>query len=112
MNKVSIDIKELRKMSSDLKLLYVEAGDILSKEELQKIKTYFEDGRFGELFFLMKPSVMINPSYFGKNLIAGMHGYHPDAAGSNAMLLSNQKIDSCVKSITDIRKTMEMELAV
>lgn len=94
------------------KLKEVEAGDILSKEELQKIKTYFEDGRFGELFFLMKPSVMINPSYFGKNLIAGMHGYHPDAAGSNAMLLSNQKIDSCVKSITDIRKTMEMELAV
>ena len=94
------------------KLKEVKEGDILSKEELQKIKTYFEDGRFGELFFLMKPSLMINPSYFGKNLIDGMHGYHPDASGSNAMLLSNKKIDASVCSITDIRKTMEMELAV
>ncbi|MFT5662491.1 MAG: putative AlkP superfamily pyrophosphatase or phosphodiesterase [Sulfurimonas sp.] len=94
------------------KLSQIEDGEILSDKALKEVKTYFEDGHFGELFFLMDPSVMINPSYFGKNLINGMHGYHPNASGSNAMLLSNQSIDNSIVSITDIRKTMEQELAV
>ena len=72
-------------------LSLVKEGNILDDDDLKRVKTYFEDGRFGELFFLMNPEVMINPSYFGKNLINGMHGYHPDAKGSNAALLSNKK---------------------
>ena len=40
-----------------------------------------------------------------------MHGYHPDAKGSNAVLISNKNIDDSILSITDIRKTMEQELA-
>jgi hypothetical protein len=39
-----------------------------------------------------------------------MHGYHPDAKGSNAILLSTEAINENIKSITDIRKTMEKEL--
>ncbi|WP_294964994.1 alkaline phosphatase family protein [Sulfurimonas sp.] len=92
-------------------LSLVKEGSILDDDDLKRVKTYFEDGRFGELFFLMDPKVMINPSYFGKNLIKGMHGYHPDAKGSNAAILSNKKIDDSILSITDIRKTMEQELA-
>jgi len=94
------------------KLQGIKDGKILSEQDLKDIKTYFADGRFGEVFFLMDPSVMINPSYFGKNLISGMHGYHPNEIGSNAMLLSNRYIDDSIKSITDIRKTMEKELAL
>jgi hypothetical protein len=94
------------------KLQTVKSGTILDEEELKRVKTYFEDGKFGDLFFVMNPGIMINPSYFGKDLIAGMHGYHPDAKGSNAILLSNQKIDDSITSITDIRKTMEKELKI
>ncbi len=92
------------------KLRTVESGSILDDEELKRVKTYFEDGKFGDLFFVMNPGIMINPSFFGKNLIAGMHGYHPDAEASNAILLSTEMIDDEIKSITDIRKTMEKEL--
>lgn len=90
----------------------IEDGKILDDDELKRIKVYFEDGKFGELFFLMDPSIMISPSYFGKDLIKGMHGYHPDVIGSNAILLSNREINPSVLSITDIRSTMESELAV
>jgi len=99
-----------RKKISEL-LQTVQEGDILDDCALKEIKCYFEDGRFGELFFLMKPSIVINPSYFGKNLIKGMHGYHPEASGSNAILLSNRDLVDSVTSITDIRSTFEMEMA-
>ncbi len=94
------------------KLQTINSGTILDDEELKRLKCYFEDGKFGDLFFMMNPGIMINPCYFGKNLIAGMHGYHPDAKASKAILLSNQKIDDSVTSITDIRKTMEKELNI
>jgi len=97
------------KISEKLKTIHT--GSILNDEELKKVKTYFEDGKFGDLFFVMDPGIMINPSFFGKNLIAGMHGYHPDAKASNAILLSTSMIDDEITSITDIRKTMEKELS-
>jgi len=92
------------------KLKTIDSGTILDDSELKRLKTYFEDGKFGDLFFVMNPGIMINPSFFGKDLIAGMHGYHPDSKGANAILLSTEKIDENINSITDIRKTMEMEL--
>jgi len=94
------------------KLKTVTQGSILDEAELKRVKTYFEDGKFGDLFFVMDAGVMINPSYFGKKLIAGMHGYHPDEKASNAILLSTEAIDDSITSITDIRKTMEKELKI
>ena len=93
------------------KLETILEGKILDENELKRVKTYFKDGKFGDLFFVMNPGIMINPSFFGKKLIAGMHGYHPDEKGSNAILLSTKKIDDNINSITDIRKTMEKELS-
>lgn len=93
------------------KLATINSGNILDDEELKRVKTYFEDGKFGELFFVMNPGIMISPSFFGQGTIPGMHGYHPDAKGSNALLISTEKIDEDIKSITDIRKTMEKELS-
>ncbi|QOR61954.1 alkaline phosphatase family protein [Sulfurovum sp. ST-21] len=93
------------------KLHEIDNGSILDEEELRRLKTFFEDGKFGDLFFMMNPGIMINPSYFGKDLIAGMHGYHPDTPSSKALLISNKKIGEEITSITDIRKTMEKELA-
>jgi len=92
------------------KLKTIEKGTILDDDELKRLKTYFADGKFGELFFIMDGGVMINPSFFGKNTIPGMHGYHPDETAANAMMVSNKAIDDTIKSITDIRKTMEKEL--
>ncbi|MCB5266810.1 MAG: hypothetical protein LHW46_01725, partial [Candidatus Cloacimonetes bacterium] len=63
------------------------------------------------LYFLMNEGILLNPSFMGLKPIPGMHGYHPDADHSYSIMLSNRTIALDVQSITDIRKTMESELA-
>lgn len=86
-------------------------GDIIEEQQLKNMRVHFDDKRFGELFFLMKPGVLITPSYMGKSLIPGMHGYHPDDKNSYAMIAGNRAISDSITSITDIRKVMEYELS-
>jgi len=88
----------------------VEDGSIVSKEELKRMHVYFEGDRFGEMFFLTNPGILINPSYFGLKAIPGMHGFHPDHKDSNALMFSSTTIDENIQSITDIRKVMEKEI--
>ena len=71
---------------------------------------FFEGNRFGEVFFLTKPGILINPSYFGLKVIPGMHGFHPDHKDSNALMFSSTTIDDEIQSITDIRRVMEKEI--
>lgn len=88
----------------------VEEGSIVTDQELEEMHVFFPDRKFGELFFLMKPGLLINPSYMGLKVIPGMHGYHPDDKDSYSIMISNREIGEEIKSITDIRKTMEMEI--
>lgn len=88
----------------------VEDGHFISEEELARMRVHFPDGKFGHAFFLMNPGVMINPSYMGLKVIPGMHGYHPLDKDSYATIASNKPLDAGIRSITDIRKTMEAEL--
>jgi len=88
----------------------IREGRIVSEEELREMHVYFEDHRFGELIFLMDEGILINPSYMGIQVIPGMHGYHPLAKHSYAMIAGNKEIPDNIESITDIRKVMEKEL--
>lgn len=88
----------------------VEDGQFVTPEELTRMRVHFPDGKFGHAFFLMNPGVMINPSYMGLKVIPGMHGYHPQHRDSYATIASNRPLPANIRSITDIRKTMEAEL--
>jgi predicted AlkP superfamily pyrophosphatase or phosphodiesterase len=88
----------------------VEEGKIISDQELTDMHVPHADKKFGELFFLMNPGLLINPSYMGLNVIPGMHGYHPHDKDSYASIISNRPIPENINSITDIRKTMQKEL--
>ena len=85
-------------------------GSIVEHDELKRMHVFFEGNRFGEIFFLTNPGILINPSYFGLKVIPGMHGFHPNHKDSNALIFSSTKIDENIKSITDIRKVMEKEI--
>ncbi len=86
------------------------SGIIVDDDELKRMNVFFEDRRFGELFFLTNPGILINPSYFGLKAIPGMHGFHPDHEDSDALMFSSTTIDLNINSITDIRKVMEKEI--
>ena len=88
----------------------IKDGSIIKKDELKQMHVYFEDRRFGELFFLTNPGILINPSYFGLKVIPGMHGFHPNDKDSNALMFSSTNINENIQSITDIRKVMEKEI--
>lgn len=94
----------------EMALSRLKEGYIVDDDELKEMHVFFPDRRFGELFFLMKPGLLINPSFMGLKVIPGMHGYHPSDKDSSAMLASNRKIPHEIRGITDIRKTMESEL--
>lgn len=85
----------------------VPQGRILPEEELRELRTFFEDRYFGELIFLAKEGVLIVPSHMGNRPIRGMHGYHPDAQQSFAMLCTNQPdIPEEITAIPDVFNLM------
>ena len=93
----------------------VPEGRILPDSELKVLRSCFPDGYFGELIFLVDEGVLIVPSHMGERPIRGMHGYHPQAKHSYAMLCTNQDaIPGDIIGITDIFRLMtrDAELAL
>jgi hypothetical protein len=85
-------------------------GNIVSDDEMKQMKVYFPDRKFGELFFLTKPGILINPSFMGLKVIPGMHGFHPDDKDSYAFISANKKLPPETHAITDIRHIIESEM--
>ncbi len=86
-------------------------GYIVPEQELKDMHVWFPHNLFGDIYFLMNEGLLINPSFMGVKPVSGMHGYHPKALHSYSIMLSNRQIPESISSITDIRKTMEYELA-
>ncbi len=77
-------------------------GRILSSGEMAALGVAFSDGRFGDLIFLADPGVIILPSYMGRDGVAAMHGYHPDAEGMYSVLFSNDPLPSGEMALCDV----------
>lgn len=91
----------------------VPQGRILPDAELKAMRAHFPDGYFGELIFLVNEGVLIVPSHMGERPIRGMHGYHPEAKHSYAMLCTNQaEIPEEVASIPDIYRLMTRDVEI
>jgi predicted AlkP superfamily pyrophosphatase or phosphodiesterase len=87
-------------------LATIPEGRILPDEELKGMRAYFDDGRFGELIFLLREGALLVPSHMGQRPIRAMHGFHPKDKHSYATLMTNQFVDSDIKAIPDIYKLM------
>jgi hypothetical protein len=87
----------------------LECGRILPPSELQKLGLGFDDNRFGDMIFLLKPGWLIAKSDFngGGWEPAGMHGYHPDDPYSDAIFLSNCDPGFEMRYIGDIHSVMK-----
>ncbi len=92
-------------------LARIPQGRVLTREDLSELGCRFDGDQYGELIFLVDPGVIIVPSHMGTKPIAGMHGYHPDDADSDAALLSNVPPPVQAECITDIFHIMTAEAA-
>lgn len=82
------------------------SGRLLSDDERIALGVAFSDGRFGDLVFLADPGVIILPSFMGRDAVAGMHGYHPDAEDMYSALFSNAALPAREMSICDMAGLM------
>ena len=93
-------------------LKQVSQGRILPDEELQELRTFFPNGYFGELIFLVQEGVLIVPSHMGERPIRAMHGYHPTDPQTYAALLTNRTdVPADITAIPDIFRLMTRDAA-
>ncbi len=85
-------------------------GKVLSEEALRKYGCDFPGHRYGETIFLMDPGVVIHPSFMGRTLLAGMHGYDPDHEDSVAAYASNVEVAPAPQSLCDLAGLMRREV--
>lgn len=83
-------------------LVKVRCGRILSKRELETFGCDFEGDRYGEVIFLMDPGVVIHPSFMGRSLLKGMHGYEPEHEDSVAAYATNVELERVPEALTDL----------
>lgn len=84
-------------------------GRLLSREELERLHVWFPDREYGDAIFLTDAGTVIAPSFMGNEPPCAMHGYHPEDAGSNGMLIGSRAIPSSVTSIRDMALFLEQE---
>jgi predicted AlkP superfamily pyrophosphatase or phosphodiesterase len=85
-------------------------GRILADEELTRFGCHFQDHRYGELFFLLNPGVLLCPSDLGVKPLAGMHGYDPSDSHTHASFSTNQVLPASPRRLDDIYLIMHSEM--
>jgi Type I phosphodiesterase / nucleotide pyrophosphatase len=78
-------------------------GTLMSPAELQRLGIWFDDDRYYQMLFVVKPGVLLCPSDMGTVRFAGMHGYHPSEPTADAVLLATVPVDRAVDHITGVR---------
>ncbi len=81
-------------------------GRWLRSEEKGELGVDFKDRSQGDLIFVMREGLLINPSYMGRNLLAGMHGYLPDAVDADACLLGPWSPSEDITHLKDLHGLM------
>jgi len=84
-------------------------GRIMGDDELAAYGCDFPKRKYGELFFLMNPGVLICPSHMGVKPLAGMHGYAPADENSTAAFMTNAPLESMPKGLEDLYALMRSE---
>jgi predicted AlkP superfamily pyrophosphatase or phosphodiesterase len=81
-------------------------GRILSDEELGTLGCDFDDQAFGEVFFLLDPGVVLDPSFMSSTPPAGMHGYDPSHPDSIALYATNRPDGIRPRGLSDLYTLM------
>jgi hypothetical protein len=87
-------------------------GQWLSDHTLRQWGCDFPDRRYGHRFFLMRPGVLLNPSYMGRTKLAGMHGYDPWHKDSVAFFASNDARMGRPAGLTNLRDLLAASAGV
>ena len=76
----------------------------LGDSDLVREGVDFPDNRYGDLFVLADPGVLLCPSDMGHQPLRGMHGFSCDDPATDAVLLTAGDPDPACRSILDLRR--------
>ena len=77
-------------------------GRLIEAAESRDLGVDLANGDMGQILFVVDEGVLILPSYMGSALLAGMHGYHPDALDADACFFSPRRLEGPAEHIVDI----------
>lgn len=81
-------------------------GRLIESAERADLGVDFEDRSQGDLCWVADEGVIILPSYMGSGMLAGMHGYHPDALDADACVLGTERPQRAMNHIRDLHGLM------
>jgi predicted AlkP superfamily pyrophosphatase or phosphodiesterase len=84
----------------------VPLGRTLNPADLEEYGCNFPNQKYGELFFLVDPGVLICPSHMGEKPLAAMHGYDPSDRHSVAMICSSRELYPAPRRLDDMYELM------
>jgi hypothetical protein len=87
-------------------------GHWLSEETLESWGCDFPDRRFGDRFFLLKPGVLLNPSFMGNQPPAATNGFDPGHEDSVAFFATNQPKLPKPKGLEDLRRVLSLSIGL
>jgi hypothetical protein len=81
-------------------------GRLIRDDEREELGVAFTDRSQGDLCWVADEGVIVLPSYMGRSMLRGMHGYHPDAVDADACVLGLQAPARSMTHIRDLRGLM------
>jgi hypothetical protein len=81
-------------------------GRIVAEEELRAWGCLFPDGRYGELFYLLRNGTIFAPSFMNLRRVPAMHGFDPAEADSAACWLTTHPVMPVPRRINEIFEVM------
>jgi len=85
-------------------------GHWLSHETMHEWGCDFPDQRYGHRFFLLRPGILLNPSFMGRFPLAGMHGFEPGHKDSVAFFATNDSKMKKPAGLADLREILSRSI--
>lgn len=77
-------------------------GRILSDADLEAYRCRFPANKYGELFFLLYPGVLLCPSFMGEKALKGMHGFDPKDKDTDSVFLASHAPSRVPQRLDDL----------
>jgi len=81
-------------------------GRLIADPEREELGVAFTDRSQGDLCWVADEGVIVLPSYMGRSMLKGMHGYHPDATDADACVLGLNEFGREMAHIRDLHGLM------
>jgi len=87
----------------------IKIGNVIDEALQKRCHIRFNDERYGEIIFVLKPGGTFFPNFFSAfGAMRGLHGYLPEDDVQKGCLISNKKFSYPLKHVKDFRNLINI----